>query len=116
MNKAGSILVWMMITVISTGCMGEVTSASDATQTLSPPLNPYKVNTKTPGPISTDIPIPTEQFVLPTPTPFKHVIQSGDTLYGLALKYNVSLDRLVSANPGLDTSMISVGTEVTIPF
>ena len=116
MNKAGHILVWMMITIISTGCTGEITSGSRATQTFSPPENPYKVNTVTPGPTQTETPVPTEQLLLSTPTPFKHVIQSGETLYRLALQYNVSLDRLVSANPGLDTSMISVGTEVTIPL
>jgi len=106
----------MMIIVISTGCSGEVTSASNATQTFSPPLNPYEVNTITPGPTSTVTPKPTEHLLLPTPTPFKHIIQSGETLYGLALQYNVSLDRLVSANPGLDTSIISIGTEITIPL
>ena len=106
----------MMIIVISTGCSGEVTSASNATQTFSPPLNPYEVNTIIPGPTSTVTPSPTEQLLLPTPTPFKHTIQSGETLYGLALQYNVSLDRLVSENPGLDTSIISIGTEITIPL
>jgi len=53
---------------------------------------------------------------LPSPTPFKHIIQSGETLYGLALLYNISLDRLVSANPGIDTSIITVGIELNIPF
>jgi len=32
------------------------------------------------------------------------------------LKYDISLDRLVSANPGMDTSILTVGDQLNIPF
>ena len=37
-------------------------------------------------------------------------------MYGLALKYNISLDKLIAANPEVDTSLLTIGTKVNIPF
>jgi LysM repeat protein len=117
MNKAGFLLTWMLIiNIILASCTSMLTPTPDVTQTFAPPINPYQVISTTPEPAETIQEIPPEQPIPPTPTPFKHEIQPGDTLYGLALKYNISLDRLVSANPGLDTSLLSIGTMVNIPF
>jgi LysM repeat protein len=44
----------------------------------------------------------------------KHIVASGETLYSITTKYNISVDELKKANPGL-TSTISVGQELTIP-
>ena len=83
---------------------------------IAPPLNPYQSTTDTPpAPTATAI-IATEAPILPTATPYIHEVQPGDTLYGLAIQYNISLDKLVAANIGVDTSLLSIGTELVIPL
>jgi LysM repeat protein len=117
MNKAGLRLSWMLlISFFVSGCYNAFLPTPDNTQTFSPPVNPYQVKSTTPEPTETIQELTPGKPVSPTPTPFKHEIQPGDTLYGLALKYNISLDRLVAANPGLDTSLLTIGTKVNIPF
>lgn len=117
MKKEGKFLSWMIISLLSTaGCASETSLPSPTTQLISAPQTPYQVITATPSITPTPLILPTEQPILPSPTPFKHAIQPGDTLYGIALKYNISLDKLVSANPGVDTSILTIGNEINIPF
>ena len=117
MNKAGVHLAWMLvISFFVSGCFNTLVPTPDLTQTFSPPLNPYQAISITPEPTQTTQELSPGKPVPPTPTPFKHEIQPGDTLYGLALKYNISLDRLITANPGLDTSLLTIGTKVNIPL
>ena len=50
-----------------------------------------------------------------TPTPIIHIIQSGDTLLGIALDYGVDVDKLQSFN-GIDSPQsLQVGQELIIP-
>jgi len=51
----------------------------------------------------------------PTPTPLVHVIQSNQTLIGIAILYGVDLEDLLLANPGVDPQFLSVGMELIIP-
>ncbi len=51
----------------------------------------------------------------PTPTPFMHVVQSGDTLLGIAIRYGVELEELLLANPTVDPGFLTLGGEVLIP-
>jgi len=44
-----------------------------------------------------------------------HKIQSGDTFAKLAVKYKVSIDSIVKANPNLNPSRLKIGQEVLIP-
>lgn len=117
MKYAGKILgCYLIVLLINTGCKSAGTIPTSTSHPISPPLTPYQAKTNTPVSTATTVILPTDQPLLPSPTPFKHIIQSGETLYGLALLYNISLDRLVSANPGIDTSIITVGIELNIPF
>ncbi|NOX46870.1 MAG: LysM peptidoglycan-binding domain-containing protein [Chlorobi bacterium] len=43
-----------------------------------------------------------------------HTIVQGETLYGIAKEYNVSIGEIKNANPGL-TDVLSVGTSILIP-
>ncbi|HDD54615.1 MAG TPA: LysM domain-containing protein [Chloroflexi bacterium] len=104
------------LVVITAGCDFQSVSSPLSTLTIAPPSNPYQSTTKTPIPLTPTIPLLTAEPLIPTPTPFKHIVQAGETLYGIAIKYNVLLDRIVSANPDLDTSLLTVGTEVIIPL
>ncbi|WP_019533509.1 LysM peptidoglycan-binding domain-containing protein, partial [Paenibacillus ginsengihumi] len=45
-----------------------------------------------------------------------HIVKQGDTLYELAQKYNVELDKLIAANPQLaDPNVLEIGMKVKIP-
>lgn len=44
----------------------------------------------------------------------KHTVEKSETLYGISKKYNVSMEEMVKANPGIENG-ISVGQELTIP-
>lgn len=44
-----------------------------------------------------------------------YVVQSGDTFYSIAVKFGVTIDAIVQANPEIDPNFLSVGTEVVIP-
>lgn len=117
MTKKGSIFAWILgMLLILTSCSSGSEIAPISTLTIAPPLNPYQAKTNTPINPTATAPLPTEQPLIPTATPFNHTVQPGDTLYGIAIQYNISLDKLVSANPGVDTSLLSIGTELVIPF
>lgn len=51
----------------------------------------------------------------PAPTPIIHVVAQGETLIGIALKYNLSLEDLQNANPTVSAQFLSVGTQLIIP-
>jgi LysM repeat protein len=51
----------------------------------------------------------------PTATPFVHIVQQGETLLGIAIRYGVSLDDLLLVNPDVDPRILSVGRNISIP-
>ncbi len=44
-----------------------------------------------------------------------YTIRSGDTIYRLALRYEISVDSILAANPGLDPDSLQVGRRICIP-
>jgi hypothetical protein len=88
------------------------TSASPA-PVLPSDLEPYR--TSTPVPTLTPIP-PLIEILLPTPTPATYTVKSGDTMGAIAQRYGVTLDALVTANPGLNANILSIGTVLIIPI
>jgi murein DD-endopeptidase MepM/ murein hydrolase activator NlpD len=48
--------------------------------------------------------------VLPT-----YVIQSGDTLYSIALRFGIDLQTLIDANASIDPNSLNIGDEIKIP-
>jgi len=52
---------------------------------------------------------------LPSPTPMIYTVVAGDTLSGIALRYHVSLENLIAANPGIQPSLLTIGSKLTIP-
>ncbi len=91
-----------------------------ATSTEPARLTPY--HTPTPSPTlppsrPSGSPPPTATATLTaTPTPYLHVLTKDDTLFGLALKYGVSLEAIKTANPGLNSNYLTVGKSVVIPI
>lgn len=46
---------------------------------------------------------------------YKHQVQSGETLYQLSVKYGVSIDSILSANPSLKDKGLQTNTIILIP-
>ncbi len=51
----------------------------------------------------------------PPPCPFEHVVQAGDTIYLLSIRYNVSVDSILALNPGVDPNNLQIGSVLIIP-
>jgi LysM repeat protein len=43
-----------------------------------------------------------------------YVVQSGDTLGGVAAKYNTTVDQLLTLNPGVDPSALQPGQRIRV--
>jgi hypothetical protein len=74
-------------------------------------------------------PTPGAHFLMPTPMApvsalphtaspemLKYIIQEGDTLYDIALRYEVSMDDLIRINKLQDPNNLTVGQELLIPL
>lgn len=67
--------------------------------------------TNTPEPTFTETPEPTF-----TPLPdIEYTIQASDTCNGIAIRYNISLQALLQANPGMVCELLSVGQTIMVP-
>ncbi len=95
------------------GLVGCGKPGTSTTPVLPPDLEPYR--TSTPVPTLTPIP-PLTEILLPTPTPVTYTVKSGDTMGAIAQRYGVTLDALISANPGVDANILSIGTVLIIPI
>lgn len=95
------------------------TAVSQTTITPLPPTTtPTPTATLPPTATPTSTPLPTETPIPPTPTPdfAIHTVQYGDTLYGLAEIYAISVDDLIEANNLADANVLSEGDNLLIPL
>lgn len=76
--------------------------------------SPQPWPTRTPHPT---VAPPTPRHPVPTvtPTPRQYVVQTGDTLIGIAAQLGLSLDDLLLANPGIIPSSLAPGDVLVIP-
>lgn len=44
-----------------------------------------------------------------------YVVKAGDTLYSIAMRYNVTVAELIKANPGIDPNNLQIGQIICIP-
>lgn len=51
----------------------------------------------------------------PTCTPQTYEVQSGDTLLGIALEFDVSVEAIAGASGVADPNVLEIGQELTIP-
>jgi LysM repeat protein len=106
--------LWAAALVLGTiGCSGRVitgptpTPASLAISLATPTALPTLVaQVLTPAPTNTPA---------PTPTPAVHIVQPGDTLLGIALQYNVTLEELYQVNGVLRPEFLQIGQSIVIP-
>jgi LysM repeat protein len=76
-------------------------------------LMPYL--TATSAPTTTPDVLVIIETPVPTNTPQVYTVQRGDTLSGIAEKFNISMDALKAVNPDLKTSILSIGQTLFIP-
>lgn len=95
MNLAGNEVVQELPTFTPT-------ATQTPTVTPSPTLTPTP--TETPLPTATPTPIP----------PIEHIVQAGDTLLGIAIAYDLSIDEITAYNQ-LDSDIIVAGQTLLIP-
>lgn len=60
--------------------------------------------------------VPRQPAFPPCPEGNFYTIRPGDTFFSLARRFNVSLDDLLEANPGVDPDRLFVGQVVCIPL
>jgi len=88
-------------------------------QTVSPTPALLPLPSATPVPAIT-APLATPVIIasptrLATPTPVTYVVQKGDTLIGIAVKYGVSVEALQAANNNVQPEFLSIGAVLVIP-
>jgi LysM repeat protein len=52
----------------------------------------------------------------PTPTPIVHIVQSGETLSHIAVRYGVTIEALAARNNIDDPRTLQTGTKLIIPL
>lgn len=114
--RTSPLLLFIGLLTLLLGCSQVSTQIQPtATGTRTAALTPFTLQSPTPSPSVTPIITSTQEPLLPTPTPFTYSIQKGDTLFGLALRFDTTVDEIVAANPDTNTAILSVGTELIIP-
>lgn len=106
------ILLMLVLSACGTGDVSLPTIVPLPTDTpaiaLTPSATPLPTNTLAPSPTTP----PTHT---PTPAPVTYTVTEKDDMFGVALRYGVSLDALKAANPTVIPNMMSVGTVLIIP-
>ena len=70
--------------------------------------------TRTPAITTADIPAPVAQSPAPAVLPNTHIVQRGETLFGIAQQYDVSVDALMAANAITDPRRIHSGLTLRV--
>jgi len=104
-------VVVLVALLLSAACVPVAGATIPAPQNLQP----YATVTPSTTPASLTGLIASSPAVLPSPTPFEYAVKSGDTLGGIAEKFNVDLDALMLANPGVDPNAMHIGETLNIP-
>lgn len=86
-----------------------VTSPTLRSGALTPFTPPGRV---TPSVVSLSTPTPLPSL---TPTPLTHIVHEGEDMFGIALKYGLPLDALMTANPTVNPRAMSVGMRLLVP-
>lgn len=106
----------MMNVIISATVTLLILSTWDAQRSAVP--SPISIAQSTPPPAApgaTPIEAPTLAPTTAPSGPITYAIQSGDTLGGLALRFDVSLEDLLAANDLDEDEILSIGQEIIIP-
>jgi LysM repeat protein len=108
----------MLVALLAQGCkreqpvpqpdMVEPVTEMD-TNVVAPDTNAAPNYEPTPAPAVVETPAPA------TPTVNEYVIQKGDTFYGIAKKFGVSMKAIQDANPSVQPTKLKPGQKIVIP-
>lgn len=76
---------------------------------------PELIATDTPEPTATPTPRPTATSLPPVQTQTTHIVQSGETLVGIATQYGVTVQQLESLNSLSNNALIRPGDPIKVP-
>jgi len=97
---------------------GQASPEEPALATPAASATPLPGSTPSSGQLSpSPTPTPTPAASTPSPTPsfLRHVVQPGETLTAIALRYGVSVDELVRVNGIRDPDIIPAGAVLLVP-
>ena len=120
-DKERSIIRWGRVLALSAmllllGCDAVLTPPPSSTPTPTPPPRITATPTIAVAGFLTPIP-PTPTFTpAPSPTPVIHIVQEGDTFFGIALEYGVTLNALLSTNGLAESDILRIGQALIIPM
>ncbi|MCP4360984.1 MAG: LysM peptidoglycan-binding domain-containing protein [Chloroflexi bacterium] len=111
----------MIVYLLLAGCGSEEDTAVIPTQIPTPTATPrigVSLATRAVPTAAvlqtTPIPLPTAT-VTPTPTPIVHVVQSGETLLGIAIEKGTTTEDIAALNPEMNPSFLLIGQEIVLP-
>ncbi len=102
---------WLPLVWLLAGCATLNPADAGGITQLTPyiPLDPTGT---APAPSPTPAASPAVQI---TPTPFLHTVALRETISDIALRYGVSMDAIIAANPGVNPNAMVVGMQLVIP-
>ena len=110
-------LLWlMMLLTACTTAPAPSPVAPTATLRPLPTQSPRFASTlRSPTPIISPAPPTSTLSPAASPTPVLYIVQSGDTLIGIAVRFGVTLEALEAVNVGIDPGNLQPGQTLNIP-
>lgn len=109
--------VFLLVTIMIAGCAQietpQPTVSSVPVVTLEPYISDTPTLTAIPTEVVTPSPIPTATS---TPPPIYYSVKDKDDMYGIAFRFGISPEMLMTANPTVNPRFMGVGTLLLIPI
>jgi LysM repeat protein len=112
--RAPTVILYTYTTMKDSVRHNEVFWDDASLESIAPPATPTPEATATAEPTA---PVAAQAQPIPIPTPqpaVTYTVKAGDTLFGIALAYNVTLDELYKNNPGVRAETLQIGQVLTI--
>ena len=102
----------VVVCLLLAGCLPAQVAASEPQAVLTPffTSTPPEAAAAPAQPTETPQPEPTA-----TPETLIHIVALQETISSISLRYGVSMDAVIAANPDVDPRALTVGTELVIP-
>ncbi len=118
MRSFRSLMVIGLLAIATSGC-GQVVRRPDPTPTATAAIEAVHLATPVQRPTATAVALPTLVIPLATPlptaTPIIYTVRAGDTLIGIAHRYDVSVEALQAANGNIAPELLQIGQKLIIP-